>query len=141
MPMAALSVATNLFCGWASSRTRLKYLLMLMNVAGLAGVVGTMALGSGAGLVAYVVGNGVCGGCFSALSALVWPRFYGRKWLGAISGVGMASMVVASGVGPMAFSFSLAWAGGYGPVLWICAAVPAACLLGSGWADNPQRRR
>ncbi|MCB1230554.1 MAG: MFS transporter [Verrucomicrobiae bacterium] len=140
VPMAVLSVLTNLFCGWFSSRTRLKYLLMLMNLAALAGVIGTMTLNSRLGLAAYIAGNGMCGGCFSALTGIVWPRFYGRRWLGAIAGIGMSSMVIASGIGPLIFSLSLSWSGSYVPILWFCAILPALLLIGSAWADNPQRR-
>ncbi len=140
IPMAVLSVVTNLFCGWISSRTRLKYPLMLMNLAALAGVVGTMTLDTAPGLWAYIVGNGICGGCFAALSGIVWPRFFGRRRLGAIAGMGMSSMVIASGLGPLGFSLSLSWTGSYLPVLWICAAMPALLLVTSAWADNPQRR-
>ena len=140
IPMALLSVVTNLFCGWFSSRTRLKYLLMLMNFGALIGVAGTMTLNTGPGLAAYIIGNGVCGGCFSALTGIVWPRFFGRRRLGAIAGIGMSSMVIASGTGPLMFSLSLSWAESYRPILWFCAAIPAILLVGSGWADNPQRR-
>lgn len=140
IPMAVLSVVTNLFCGWISSRTRLKYLLMLMNFAALTGVVGTMTLDSDAGLVAYISGNGICGGCFAALSGIVWPRFFGRRRLGAIAGFSMSSLVIASGIGPLGFGLSLSWTGSYVPVLWICGAMPALLLVASAWADNPQRR-
>lgn len=138
LPMAILSVVTNLFCGWISSRTRLKYLLILMNAAALAGVIGTVTLESSAGLVAYVAGNGICGGCFSALSGIVWPRFFGRKHLGAVSGIGMSSMVIASGIGPLLFSLSLSWTGSYAGILWVSALFPALFLVGAWRADNPQ---
>ncbi len=140
VPMAMLSVASNLFCGWVSSRTRLKYLLMLMNLAALVGVVGTLTLNTGPGLGAYIVGNGVCGGCFSALAGIVWPRFFGRRHLGAIAGLGMSSMVIASGLGPLLFGVSLDWTQSYRPILWACASLPAVLLVASAWADNPQRR-
>ena len=139
IPMAILSVATNLFCGWISSRTRLKYLLMLMNLAALVGVLGTLTLDSGWGLAGYIIGNGICGGCFSALTGIVWPRFFGRRHLGAIAGLGMSSMVIASGIGPLVFSLSHDWAESYRPILLISALIPALLLLASARADNPQR--
>ncbi len=140
VPMALLSVAMNVFCGWASARTRLKYLLVLMNGAALLGVFGTMALSRGWGATAFVVGNGVCGGAFGALTGIVWPRFFGRAHLGAISGVGMSAMVLASALGPITFGVSLDRGGSYTPALWASALVPALLLLASFWADNPQRR-
>ena len=52
----------------------------------------------------------------------------------------MASMVLASGVGPLVFSLSLAWTGSYDAILWMCGVLPALLAVGSFWADNPQRR-
>ena len=140
VPMAVISVASNIFCGWASAHTRLKYLLLMMNLAALAGVWGTIALGSQLGLLFFIGGYGVAGGCFAALSGIAWPRFFGRRSLGAISGVGMSSMVIASGIGPLFFSLSKSFTGGYGAALYLSAVFPALLLAGSFWADNPQRR-
>jgi MFS transporter, OFA family, oxalate/formate antiporter len=140
IPMAIVSVATNIGAGWLSGRTRLKYLLLTMNLGALTGVVGLIYVSSQSGLLAYIYGNGVCGGCFSALSGIVWPRFFGRTHLGAISGISMSSMVIASGFGPLAFSISKATTDSYAVALWACAIIPAVLAVGSLRADNPQRR-
>lgn len=140
IPIAALSVVTNLFCGWISSRTRLKYLLMAMNVAAIMSVLGTIYLDTGWGLAGFIVGSGVCGGSFAAMTGIVWPRFFGRAHLGAIAGFAMSSLVIGSGVGPLLFGLSLSWSGSYLPILWISALVPAILLVGSKWADNPQQK-
>lgn len=141
IPMSIVSVATNIGAGWLSSRTRLKYLLFVMNLAALAGVIGLLYLSTWLGLVAYIAGNGICGGFFSALTGIVWPRFFGRTHLGAISGLGMSSMVIASGIGPLVFSLSKDSFGSYGVALWISAVIPAVLAVGSLRADNPQRRK
>lgn len=140
VPMALLSVATNLIFGWISSRTRLKYLLIIMNLAALTGVLGTLFLAGTPGLIAYIIGNGICGGAFAALSGIVWPRFFGRLHLGAISGISMSSIVIASGIGPLLFSISLALTGDYNTVLWFSAIIPTILVFGSLTADNPQRQ-
>jgi MFS family permease len=139
VPMAFISVVTNLLMGWMSSRTRLKYLLAIMNIGALASVIGVIHLQSEGGVIAYIVGNGIAGGCFACLSGVVWPRFFGRRWLGAISGIGMSSMVIASGIGPLLFGTSLSVTGSYDPVLWACALIPAFLLLATGRSDNPQK--
>ena len=110
-----------------------------MNVGALMGVVGLVYLESPLGVSAFILGNGMAGGFFVALSGIVWPRFYGRQWLGAISGLGMASMVVASGVGPLMYSLSLRLMESYEPMIWMSGLVPFSLLIGSFWADNPQR--
>lgn len=139
VPMAFISVLTNLLIGWMSSRTRLKYLLAIMNGGALVSVIGVIHLQTHAGVFSYIVGNGIAGGCFACLSGVVWPRFFGRRWLGAISGIGMSSMVIASGIGPLLFGASLSVTGSYTPVLWGCALVPALLILATGRSDNPQK--
>jgi OFA family oxalate/formate antiporter-like MFS transporter len=139
IPMSVVSVAANIAAGWLSARTRLKYLLIAMNIAAFSGVIGLIYLSNSVGLIAYILGNGMCGGFFSALSGIVWPRFFGRTHLGAISGLAMSSMVIASGIGPLAFSLSKSSVNSYGAALWICAGIPAVLALCSLRADNPQR--
>ncbi|MGI9240198.1 MAG: MFS transporter [Verrucomicrobiales bacterium] len=140
VPMAVISVLTNIFCGWVSTHIRLKYLLLMMNIAALAAVYGTLDLDTGVGLAFFVGGFGVCGGAFAALSGIVWPRFFGRTSLGAISGVGMSSMVIGSGIGPLFFSLSMKLSGSYDLAFYLSAIIPALLLAGSFWADNPQRQ-
>jgi MFS family permease len=140
VPMAVISVTTNLFFGWINSRTRLKYMLLIMNLGALLGTIGLFRLGSSWGVPAYVIGTGITGGVFSSLSGVVWPRFYGRKWLGAITGIGMSTMVIASGIGPWMFAVSKQWTGSYETILILCIFIPALLCLGSLFADNPQRK-
>ncbi len=138
VPMAVLSVLTNLLVGWLSPRSHIKYSLVVMNLAALAGVVGTIYLTNRLGVLAFVIGNGVCGGAFTALVGIVIPRFFGRKHLGAISGLTMSSMVVASGLGPIIFSLSLSMSKSYTPILWACALCPLVLAFAAFWANNPQ---
>ena len=139
-PMAFVSVAVNLVFGWVSGRTRLKYLLLAMNVAAVLGVFGLLHVGTKPGMVMYIVGNGACGGAFAALGGIVWPRFFGRKHLGAISGVAMSSLVLASAAGPVLFALAYRLSGSYAPALWGSLVIPVVLAVGSFWADNPQRK-
>lgn len=140
IPMAVVSVAVNLFYGWVNAHTRLKWLLLSMNVGATFGAVGLLVLDQPFGDWLYVAGNGVCGGAFMSLSGLVWPRFYGRRWLGAISGVYMSLIVIASGIGPLMFGLVKQATGSYFLIFAICIALPLALSVASFWANNPQRQ-
>lgn len=140
IPMAATSVGVNLFYGWINSRTRLKWLLLGQNLGAAAGALGLLALDTNWGEIAYVAGNGVCGGAFMSLSGLVWPRYYGRRWLGAISGLNMSLIVIASGIGPLVFGLGKELTGSYFSVLVGSLAIPAALSAASFFGGNPQRR-
>ena len=140
IPMAVVSIVTSLFCGIINSKTRLKWLLAGMNFGALLGAIGLLRLSEPGGISLYVVGNGICGGFFGSLSGIVWPRFFGRQWLGAISGVNMSALVIASGLGPLIFALSVQLTGSYKWALGASVIVPAILLLGSFFADNPQRK-
>ena len=140
VPMAFVSVISNMLMGLISSQTRLKYLLAIMNAAIFFSVIGVIYLDTKSGVLFYIIGNGIAGGGFACLSGIVWPRFFGRKWLGSISGVGMSSMVIGSGIGPLLFGAFFAMTGNYLSVLWICSIIPALLFFGCAWADNPQSK-
>jgi OFA family oxalate/formate antiporter-like MFS transporter len=139
VPMAAASVSTNLFFGWINPRVRLKYLLVVMNLGCLVGICSISFLNHQLGVLAYVVGNGIAGGGFVSLSGLIWPRFFGRQHLGAISGVNMSSMVMASGLGPLVFGLSYQLTQSYQSALTFSAIALVALSILSLKADNPQR--
>ena len=88
----------------------------------------------------YVLGNGIASGGFVSLTGIVFPRFYGRKHLGAISGVNMSAMVIASGLGPLLFGICHHYSGSYQWILIFSAFVPLILALLSLAADNPQRK-
>lgn len=140
MPMAAVGVATNLAFGLVNPHVRLKHLLLIMNVGAVIGALGLLRLDGPGGVVAYVIGNGVAQGGFVSLAGIVWPRFFGRRALGAISGLHMSAMVIASAIGPLLFGGSAQLTGSYGPVLMLCLGIPAVLAMASLWADNPQRK-
>ena len=139
VPIAAMSVTTNLIFGAINTRLRIKILLIIMNLGCLAAVLGMLMLDQPGGVPAYVIGNGIASGGFVSLTGIVFPRFYGRKHLGAISGVNMSSMVIASGLGPLLFGACHHFTGSYRLILIASIFIPTALALLSLRADNPQR--
>ena len=68
---------------------------------------------------------------------VTWPRFYGLKNLGAISGFSLSWTVIGSALGPYMFSLSMDITGSYDLVAWICFGI-AVLLIGLSFkADNP----
>lgn len=138
---AFFSVGTNLLTGWLSARTRVKYLLAVENV--LAGLFWVSLLiipqVRTAGLALLVIGMGVSGGIWGNLMGIVFARFFGRVHLGAISGVTMSTMVIASAIGPYCFGLIKDLFGSYEPAFLGSIAVAALLAVLSFRADNPQR--
>ncbi len=131
LPMSVISVISHFIAGWASDRMPLKYLLMIL-LAGLAvGSLGILNLESFWFRLMLIIGFGVQGGIWGCLTIIAWPRFYGRKHLGAISGAFMGVQVFASAIGPPVFGLSESLNGDYSSAAWISVALNLLLLLGT----------
>ena len=86
VPTAVLNAVVSLAVGWMSDRCRLKYLLIVMASGNALAALGLAYFAGDVLTVAIVIGFGLSGGCFGAISGVFMPRFFGLKHLGAISG-------------------------------------------------------
>ncbi len=140
LPMAGVGVFTNFFSGWLGDRTRAKYVLMLLTggltIAGL----GMAWMAEPVGRLLLIVGLGVSGGAFQTTAGLVWPRYYGRTHLGAISGLNMSTIVLASALGPYVSSLSNEYAGSFRVGFLAATIFPALLFVAAFFAGNPQRK-
>ncbi len=138
-PAAALGGAISIFIGWASDRWRLKYMMTFMAVGVGLAPLGLLVGGAMALPTLLVLGFGIAGGCFGTLSGAFMPRFFGLQHLGAISGVFMTLIVMASAVGPYLFSVANARLGSYDPVHFAAAASAVVLAILALKGNNPQR--
>ena len=131
LPMSLISVISHFLAGWASDRMPLKYLLMVLLVGLAVGCFGILNLESFWYRLMLIVGFGVQAGVWGCLTVVAWPRFYGRKHLGAISGAFMGAQVFASAIGPVVFGMSESLNGDYSSAAWISVALNLLLLLGA----------
>jgi len=85
-----------------------------------------------------IVGIGALGGFFAVLNAVVWPRFYGRKNLGAITGKVMSFIIVSSAIAPSLFSFFFSYFGTYKYIGVLCLVFLLFLVVGSRKAVVPR---
>jgi hypothetical protein len=105
---------------------------MLITSFGLTGL-GSMDLA----FALVITGNGIVWGLYTVLIGVTWPRFYGLKNLGAISGASLSWTVIASSLGPYLFSLSFDLTGAYDLVAWFSMGISLLILLLAFRADNP----
>ena len=130
VPIAVVSTAVGYGVGIACDRVRIQYLFMFMMVFQAVGIAAIANLDTPWMIVPAVVGLGVSGGCFGTLSTVVLPRFFGRKHLGAIAGVQMMAIVIASALGPSLLANSKSVTGSYEGGLYACCLfAPIVVLL------------
>lgn len=131
LPIAIISMISHLIAGWASDRMPLKYILMVM-LSGLSiGCLGLLNLELFWFKFLVIIGFGLQGGIWPCLMTVAWPRFYGRKHLGSISGTVMGAQVFSSAIGPPVFGYSESLFGDYSSAVTILAALNLLLLFGA----------
>ena len=138
IPVSIISVVVSLVGGYISDRIRLKYLLILILIGQMLALFSLGNLNDGLFYYGFIIGNGIVSGLYNILMAVTWPRFYGRKNLGRITGFIMALIVFASALGPILYSFSLSKLGSYSFAFFGLAAIIFVIALLSFKANNPQ---
>ncbi len=139
LPGGVLAVIVQFTAGWASDYIKLKYLLLIQLAAQLVMMLATALLSPGPIVWLLIAGNGVMAGLFGVLLAVTWPRFYGLKHLGAISGYSLAWTVAGSAVGPYLFSLSHSLTGHYSVAAWLCLSVSAVLWFMALKAERPAK--
>lgn len=138
VPMAVFSIGANLFSGWLSDRVRLKWILAAFLITQVVGSMGLINLDLPIGKWLTYAGFGISGGCFVTLITVTWPRFFGRRHLGEITGINMFVLVFTSAIGPVTFSAMFSYTGSYQPIILGYLFIPAALLALGLRTDNPQ---
>ncbi len=138
LPTAFIAVIVHFTGGWASDRTSLRPHLVIFQLGMIMTNVGIIYLDQSWGRPLIITGYGIQGGMARLLSSVTWPRYYGRRHLGAISSYAIAFGVAASALGPTIFGLSVDWFGSYHVASWGCIAVLLLLLPLATLAREPQ---
>ncbi len=118
---------------------QLRWILAAMCAAMLAYTGGLMFLHTPAGWWTTIACFGLSSAFWGVLLNVTFPRYFGRRHLGAISGLTMSVQVIASAVGPYLFSFGKNYIGSYRSTALLVILLPLAMLILAFFARNPQR--
>lgn len=137
--VGAFNAITSLSLGFLAEKIRLRYLLFFMMACQTLSLSGLLHFRETWGFWSFAVGAGCAWGTFGILISVPWPRFFGRKHLGAINGIVTGVIVVFSAIGPYAYGLSYDLSGSYRSTLIGCLCLtPVLALLGL-LAHNPRK--
>ncbi len=140
LPAAAIGVFVSIGVGWLIDWTRMKHALTVFCAGMVLFPLGLLTAPDFSGIAVMVLGLGIAGGSFAPIMGTVWARFFGRRELGGISGFNMSSIVIASAFGPIVFSLSYDYLGGYRPAVYLSLFSAVALMMAGRFAENPQRK-
>ncbi len=137
LPSAIIAVIFNFIGSALSDHIKLKYLLIAEIIGLIIAMAGLILLKTHA--LAYwciVIGNGLSQGMFGILNNVTWPKFYGIRSLGAISGYSLGWVVAGTALGPSLFSISVKKFEHYGYASGVCLVVSLILFFMAFKADN-----
>ena len=138
LPGSVVAVTISTLFNFLSDYLQLKWYLYLMIFGGIVASIGFLYLPNPLGIPLLIAGFGIMGGFFAVLNAIVWPRFYGRNNLGAITGKIMGLLILASALAPPIFSLCFSTFGSYKLLGYLGLAFLLFLMVGSVKAKNPQ---
>ena len=138
LPASVIAIACQFIGGWISDYIRLKYLIILYVMSLLFTSWALFFLDeNNYSYKLMIFGNGLSWGMYVLLAAVTWPRFFGLKHLGAISGYAMSWMVIGSALGPFLFSMSYVHTSSYQIIATGCFILALILFILSFRAENP----
>jgi MFS family permease len=139
MPIAMTAAAVTMLGGVLVDRIPVRFLLsvaLLLQTLSL--LMAPHLTGPGLALV-YGVVLGITAGLQRTVGGVVWPTYFGRRYLGSITGVTTTIFVASSALGPMPMGIARDLLGSYNLVLLICAALPLALSVPCFFVQRPHR--
>ena len=137
--MAISFFVVRLVGGVLADRLRL-HLLLSLSVAFLSAAIALLMQVSDAWTSnLFATALGTSQGLFSAVSATIWVRYFGRRHLGKIRGGLTTVMVASSSAGPFVLGAGFDLFGGFHEVLWVFLALTMPMAVVTLWATQPAR--
>ena len=138
LPASIIAIGLQFIASYLSDFIRLKYLLLFFLLGMILTSFGLVLLDSNPLTYWMVItGNGITWGLYVVLIAVAWPRFFGLKNLGAISGYSLSWTVIGTALGPYFFSQSLNLTGTYDLVALVSMIFSLVLFILAFRADNP----
>ena len=82
---------------------------------------------------------GATQGLQAAVGGVIWPMYYGRQHLGAITGVSSMILIIASALGPLPMGIARDLLGDYRMALTVAAALPLLLAVAAATLRRPVR--
>ena len=88
----------------------------------------------------YGIALGTAMGLFRTISSIAWAHYFGRQYLGSISGIASTILIVGASLGPVPLGFARDALGSYDQALLALTLVPLSLGVASLFLQPPAKR-
>jgi MFS family permease len=138
--MAIVNLPIALISGPIADRIPPRYLIALAEFIQFVVLVVILYVNSISMAIIYGALLGVVLGLVSIGGSVIWPEYYGRRYLGSITGITMTAGVIGSATGPLPFGLAYDLFGGYQEILIIFMIFPLIATIAALIASSPRKK-
>ena len=139
LPIAVTSAIANLGGGVLADRIPPRILLAIALFCQVASLLMAQYLQSVPLAFIYGVLLGTTTGLMGAINSVIWASYFGRRYLGSISGVTTTILIVGAALGPMPLGIARDWLGSYNVALTLFAALPLLLGIANLFFGKPEK--
>ncbi|MFD1362885.1 MFS transporter [Lentibacillus salinarum] len=139
--MAFVGMPMSLISGFITEKVPTNYLLASVFVIEIIFLLLLLVTESFLLAVLFGVVWGAANGLERIGMNVIWPDYFGRKYVGSINGVGMTMVVIGSSLGPLPFGAGFDLFHNYTPVLLASLIFPVAGVICAVTAKRPQKAK
>ncbi|MDN3620325.1 MFS transporter [Polaribacter undariae] len=139
LPISMIAISVSTVANILSDYIAHKIYLFIMLFSGIIASIGLLVLDDTMGIYLLIIGLGTYSGLFAVVNAVTWPRYFGREYLGAITGKVMSFLVIASALAPSLFSYCFTSLGSYRYVSYVLIPFLVFLFIGSLSLKKPDK--
>lgn len=138
---ALIQLPLNFLSGFLVDKIKVHY-IKAVNYLVLAMSMLVMAFSTSSNvLIMYSILSAIFGAFDSVSNEVLWPNYFGRKYLGSIRSMSMTATVIGSALGPMPFGYAYDIFGGYKEIILIMIIAPIFASIASLISPKPKEKR
>ena len=138
LPISLIAISVSTIANILSDYIAHKIYLFVMIFSGILATYGLLTLSTANGIYFLIAGLGMYSGLFAVVNAVTWPRYFGRKFLGEITGKTASFLVIASAVAPSLFSYCFTTFGNYKFISYLLIPFLVFMFFAAFKVKNPQ---
>lgn len=137
--MAIIGFPVTFLAGYLLDKIQVQWMLGVVFAGEIASILLLKEADVFSGAILFAVVWGFMLGIEKVTLSVIWPNYFGRQYLGSITGISMAVMVVGSALGPLPFGLFFDLFGGYEEVLWGIMIFPFLGIFAALLATPPKK--
>lgn len=111
--MAVIRFPVTFLAGYLLDKIRVQWMLAMVFAGEITSIFLLKEAEVFSGAILFAVVWGFMLGIERVTLSVIWPNYFGRQYIGSITGISMAVMVVGSALGPLPFGLFYDRLGGY----------------------------